>query len=112
MPVMAEISVIPIGTGAPGVSGEIAAALRALDAHPGVRHELTAMGTVLTGELADVLVACGAKHAAVLGAGAPRCYTIIKLDERPGKEADSGEKVASVRRKLAGDDAVRGRGGG
>ncbi len=104
MPVMAEISVIPIGTGAAGVSGEIAAALRALDTHPAVRHELTAMGTVLTGELSDVLAACGTMHAAVLRAGAPRCYTIIKLDERPGRAADSGEKVAAVRRKLAQEE--------
>ena len=103
MPVMAEISVVPVGTGAASVSGEIAAAMRALDAFPTVRHELGAMGTTLTGELSDVLAACGAMHAAVLATGASRCYTIIKLDERTGKPMDAAGKVVSVQRRLGSD---------
>lgn len=103
MPVMAEISVIPVGTGVAGVSGEIAAAVRALDTFPTVRHELGAMGTTLSGELSDVLAACGAMHAAVLAAGAVRCYTIIKLDERTDKPMDAAGKVASVRHRLGQD---------
>ncbi len=100
MSVMAEISVVPIGTGGPSVSALVAAALRALEGHPGVRHELTAMGTTLTGELAEVLAACGAMHTAILAAGAPRCYTIIKMDERRDKAATAEEKVAAVQRHL------------
>lgn len=100
MPVMAEISVIPIGTASPSVGALVATALRALEAHPGVWHELTAMGTTLTGELADVLAACGAMHTAILEAGVPRCYTIIKMDERRDKTSTAEEKVASVQRRL------------
>ena len=103
MPVMAEISVIPIGTASPSVGALIAAALRALDDYPGVQHELTAMGTILTGELADVLAACGAMHTAILNAGAPGCYTIIKMDQRVDKSATTEEKVASVMRHFSGD---------
>lgn len=101
MPVMAEISVIPIGTGGPSVGKLVADALKALDAHPNVRHELAAMGTTLTGELNDVLLACGAMSSAVLAAGSPRCYTIIKLDHRADKSATAEEKVASVRRHFS-----------
>ena len=100
MPVMAEISVLPIGTGGPSVGELVAGALRALDAHPAVSYELTAMGTTLTGELNDVLLACGAMHSAILAAGVPRCYTIIKLDQRTDKSATAAEKVASVQRHL------------
>lgn len=100
MAVTAEISCIPMGTGQAGVSAHVAAALRALERHPEVRHELTAMGTALAGERDAVLAACGAMHAAVLASGAPRCYTIIKLDERTDKQMDFAEKVASVREKL------------
>ena len=103
MPVMAEISVVPVGTGAASVSGEIAAAMRALDAFPTVRHELGAMGTTLSGELSDVLAACGAMHTAVLAAGASRCYTIIKLDERADKPMDAAGKIASVWHRLRQD---------
>jgi uncharacterized protein (TIGR00106 family) len=106
MPVMAEISVIPIGTGGPSVGKLVADALHALAAHPSVRHELGAMGTTLTGELNDVLLACGAMSSAVLAAGAPRCYTIIKLDHRPDKAATAEEKIASVQRHFSGGDAA------
>ena len=101
MPVMAEISVIPIGTGGPSVGKLVADALKALDAHPNVRYELGAMGTTLTGELNDVLLACGAMSSAVLAAGTPRCYTIIKLDQRSDKAATAEEKVASVQRHFS-----------
>ena len=107
MPVMAEISVIPIGTGGPSVGKLVADALKALDAHPNVRHELGAMGTTLTGELNDVLLACGAMSSAIIAAGAPRCYTIIKLAQRPDKAAPAEEKVASVQRDFSGSDAAR-----
>lgn len=100
MPVMAEISVVPIGTNGPSVSALVAEALRALEQHPDVQHELTAMGTTLVGELPVVLAACGAMHRAVLDAGAPRCYTIIKMDQRADKTATAGEKVAAVERHL------------
>ena len=99
--VMAEISVIPLGTGTPSVGEQVAAALRALDAYPAVEYELTAMGTTLVGERGAVLAACEAMHAAVLAAGAPRCYTIIKLDERSDKAMDARAKVASVQRRMA-----------
>lgn len=101
MPVMAEISVVPLGTGSPSVGDLVAAALRAAEAFPQVTAELTAMGTTLTGELDDVLAVCGAMHTAVLRHGAPRCYTIIKLDERRDKVQTNAEKVAAVHRRLA-----------
>ena len=107
MAVMAEISVIPIGTGGPSVGKLVADALKALDTHPNVRYELGAMGTTLTGELNDVLLACGAMSSAVLAAGIPRCYTIIKLDQRSDKSATAEEKVSSVLRHFSGDDAKR-----
>lgn len=100
MAAMAEISVVPIGTGGPSVSALVAVALRALADHPAVAYELSAMGTTLTGELGAVLAACGAMHTAVLTAGAPRCYTIIKLDQRTDKSATAAEKVAAVQQHL------------
>lgn len=100
MPVMVEISVVPVGTGAASVGAAVAASLRALAAHPNVSVELGAMGTTLTGELNDVLLACGAMHSAVLATGAVRCYTIIKLDQRLDKHQDGASKVASVREHL------------
>ena len=101
MPVMAEITVVPIGLNGPSVGALVAEALRVLEGHPDVQHELSGMGTTLSGELPAVLAACEAMHSAVLGAGAPRCYTIIKMDERRDKFSSADDKVASVRRHLA-----------
>jgi uncharacterized protein YqgV (UPF0045/DUF77 family) len=55
--------------------------------------------------LNDILLACGAMSSAVLASGAPRCYTIIKLDQRADKAATAEEKVASVLRHLPGEEA-------
>lgn len=101
MPVMAEITVVPIGTATPSVGTIIAEAFRVLERYPQVQHELGAMGTTLIGELPDVLAACGAMHSAVLETGASRCYTIIKIDQRTDKESTLESKVASVERHLA-----------
>lgn len=59
MPVMAEISVAPIGAVTPGVGVIIAAAFRVLERYPQVQRERSAMGTTLVGELPDVVAACG-----------------------------------------------------
>jgi len=63
------------------------------------------MGTTLSGELNDVLLACGAMSTAILAAGSPRCYTIIKVDHRTDKAATAEEKVASVMRHFSGGGA-------
>lgn len=59
MPVMAAISVVPIGAVTPSVGAIIAAAFRVLERYPQVQRELSAMGTTLVGELPEVLAACG-----------------------------------------------------
>ena len=105
MPVIAEISVVPIGTNGPSVGAIVAEALRALEAYPAVQHELSAMGTTLIGELSAVLAACGAMHSAALASGAPRCYTIIKMDQRSDKFSSAEDKVASVRSHLSQGNA-------
>jgi len=103
MPVMVEITVVPVGTATPSVGAIIAEAVRVLADYPQIEHDLSAMGTTLVGEMSDVLAACGAMHNAVLAAGASRCYTTIKIDQRTDKESTTESKVASVQRYLAGE---------
>ncbi len=106
MPVMAEITVVPVGTATPSVGKIIAEAVRVLADYPQIEHDLSAMGTTLVGEMADVLAACGAMHNAVLAAGASRCYTIIKIDQRTDKESTTESKVLSVQRYLANTTSI------
>jgi uncharacterized protein (TIGR00106 family) len=60
-----------------------------------------AMGTSLEGDVADILEVVAGLHAVPFDLGAPRVYTVLKLDERrdrPGQTLD--DKVESVRRRL------------
>jgi uncharacterized protein (TIGR00106 family) len=62
------------------------------------------MGTPLEGTTADILAVVAELHAVPFEQGAPRVYTIVKLDERRDREQTLEDKVAAVEHLLAGDD--------
>ncbi|MBN2231818.1 MAG: MTH1187 family thiamine-binding protein [Deltaproteobacteria bacterium] len=92
---MMEISVIPIGTGKPGVSRYVAACLEAVE-ESSLEHELTAMGTIVVGPVPALLALAGRLHELPLAMGAPRTVTTIKLDERRDRELTIAGKVDDV----------------
>ncbi len=96
--VVAEVSVFPLGTGSPSVSGYVAAALRELEAS-GLNCTLGPMGTTIEAETPEEAYAAIARaQAAVFDLGAGRAYTVIKMDERRDVEGRSAEDmVRSVR---------------
>jgi uncharacterized protein (TIGR00106 family) len=96
--VIAEVSIIPIGTGSTGVSEYVAAAVRELEAS-GLDCTLGPMGTTVEAETSEQVYASIARaQAAVFEAGVERAYTVIKLDERRDVERRSAEDmVRSVR---------------
>ncbi len=103
---MAEVSVVPVGTGSTSVSGFVAAALQALrEGFPHLRHELNPMGTVIEGDLEELLQAILAMHRAAGAAGAGRLVTTVKIDDRRDRPSSMEQKVRSVREKLS--DRVR-----
>jgi len=97
--VIAEVSVVPLGTGEPGLSRFVAECVRVLRER-GVRHALTPMGTVIEGTLDEVLDAVRLLHQVPFALGALRVSTRVTLDERRDREATAGEKIASVRARL------------
>ena len=60
--VIAEVSVIPVGTMTPSASDYVARAMKALKQQKNIKYQLTAMGTLLEGELSDVLGAVKLMH--------------------------------------------------
>jgi uncharacterized protein (TIGR00106 family) len=94
-----EISVIPIGTKTASISEFVAEAIRIIE-DSGLKYELGAMGTVVEGELDQLLKLIGEIHRSVLNSGAPRVVTTIKIDERKDKPLSLEGKVKSVRQKL------------
>lgn len=96
----ADLTVIALGREDVSASGYIAEIQRRLAAQDRVRYALHAMGTSLEGTTEDILEVVGELHAVPFEQGAPRVYTVLKLDDRRDREQTLEDKVASVREQL------------
>jgi len=97
---IAEISVVPLGTGTPSVSKYVARAVEVLQQEKGIRYELTAMGTTIEGDLDKILMAAKKMHEVLFQQGAARVLTTIRIDDRRDKAASMKDKVDSLKREL------------
>jgi uncharacterized protein (TIGR00106 family) len=97
----ADLTVIALGNAETSASGYIAEIQRRLAAQDRVRYVLHAMGTSLEGTTEDILDVVKELSAVPFERGAPRVYTVLKLDDRRDKEQTLEDKVASVQRQLA-----------
>ena len=98
--VIAEVSVIPMGTKTASVSEYVAKAIKALIQQKNVKYQLTALGTILEGELNQVLDAAKRMHEGVFGEEVKRVVTRITIDDRRDKRLAMDYKVRSVMKKL------------
>ena len=94
---VAEISVFPIGTGEPTVR-EYVRAVYELVKQSGMRHQLTAMGTLVEGRVEDLFDLARRAHEACFDAagGTPRVLTTLRIDERRGEPLSLEGKVRGV----------------
>ncbi len=98
---VAEINVVPLGTGSPSLSEHIARVLRVLEAEE-VKYELTSMGTIVEGEVERILALAGRMHQAAFGEGVLRVLTTVKIDDRRDKPLTKEGKIKAVEEKLKG----------
>ena len=98
--VIAEISVVPLGTGSPSLSRYVAECVEVLQ-EIGIRYTLTPMGTILEGSLEEVLEVVRLLHRVPFNKGVERVSTRVVIDERRDKDATAEGKVESVRKRLA-----------
>jgi uncharacterized protein (TIGR00106 family) len=96
----ADLTVISLGRPDASATAYVAEIQRRLARQDRVRYVMHAMGTSLEGETAEVLALVGELHAVPFELGAPRVYTVLKLDERRDKPQTLEDKVASVRKAL------------
>ncbi len=94
-----EITIIPIGTEGPSLSDYIANALEVLEKKK-VKYELTATGTIIEGDLEEVLEVAREMHESVFDKGISRVVTTIKIDERKNENLEIEGKKKSVEEKL------------
>ncbi len=102
--VIAEVSIVPIGTGDTGVSAFVAEAIKALEKvaeENGLRYHVCAMGTAIEGELEAVWQAVCAMQEAMVSAGAKRLLTTLRIDDRRDREETIERKRQAVAEKGA-----------
>ena len=97
---MLDISVVPVGTGSPSVSSYVAGALKILQKEPGIKYELTAMNTIIEGDLEKLLALAQKMHRSAFDVGAKRVVTTIRIDERRDKPLTIEGKIKAVKDKL------------
>ena len=97
---IAEISVVPLGTKTPSVSQYVALAVKVLEKEKGIRYEMTAMGTIMEGDLDRILALVKKMHESTFVEGVARVLTIFKIDERRDRAQDMKAKVDSLKKKL------------
>lgn len=94
-----ELSVVPIGVENTSLSSYVANALKILKA-TSLEYHLTAMGTIISGDLDEILKTVRLMHESCFEAGAMRVLTTIKIDDRRDKKGSPGQKIKSVMDKL------------
>lgn len=94
--VVAEVTVVPIGTGEPGASRYVKAAFEALE-NSGLRCTLNPMGTTVEADSAEeVFSALAAAREAVFETGIERVYMVLKMDERRDENRSAEDMARSV----------------
>ena len=94
-----EISVVPLGLGQPSVGDYIALVEKYLRKN-NIPHQLTDMGTVVSGSVAELLKVAQDLHELPFAKGVKRVVTHIALDDRRDKDVGLGDKTRSVEARL------------
>ena len=95
-----EVSIIPLGTGTPSLSKYVARAVEALHGEEDIKYELTAMGTIIEGDLERLLASARKMHEAAFDAGVMRVVTLITIDDRRDRVSSASSKIESLKREL------------
>lgn len=97
---IAEVAIIPMGTGSTSVSQYVADCHKVLEDEKRIKLVLTPMGSVLEGDLDAIFAAVRKMHEVPFDKGAMRVSTTIRIDDRRDKSASIQQKLKSVRDKL------------
>ena len=94
-----EISIVPLGTAGTSLSAYVAKALTVLN-QTSLDYELTAMGTIISGDIEQIWDVLKQMHESCFQLDAPRVLTHIKIDDRRDKAGSPEQKIRAVLDKL------------
>ncbi len=95
-----EISVVPLGTGQIGVGEYVAEIISYLKKND-LPHTLTDMGTVVEGEIDQLLTVAKVLHELPFQRNVWRVVTHITIDDRRDKKVHLEDKIKAVTRRLS-----------
>jgi uncharacterized protein (TIGR00106 family) len=93
------VSIAPLGTATTSLSSYVAGVERVLK-ESGLKSQLTAMGTIIEGDIDAILPVLRRMHELPFAEGAVRVSTLIKIDDRRDKTSSIERKVRSVMEKM------------
>ena len=96
---VAFLTITPLGTATTSLSSYVAGVERILQG-TSLTHQLTAMGTIIEGDLDQILAVVRQMHEAPFGQGALRVSTSLRIDDRRDKVHTIAGKMRSVEEKL------------
>lgn len=98
--IIAELTVVPLGTESTSLSSYVAGCHQILKNQDKIKYRLTPMGTILEGKLDDIFEITKKMHELPFDNGAARVTTNLKIDDRRDKEATMNKKLNSVKEKV------------
>ncbi len=98
--VIAQVTVVPLGTGSTSLSSYVAGVEKVLAKYENIKTMLTPMATILEGDLDEILTAVREMHETPFLSGAKRVSTRITIDDRRDKTLSMTGKVEAVKSKL------------
>lgn len=96
---VAEVSIIPLGVPGTSLSAHVARVLKVLK-ESSLQFELTAMGTIISGDLEEILRVLRRMHESCFSEEVNRVLTQIRIDDRRDKRGSPEQKIRSVMSKL------------
>lgn len=97
--IIAEFSIVPIGTSSTSVSRQVAEAIKAASQVEGLKTDTNAMGTVLEAPNIDIIFdAIKRADEALFNLGEKRVQIILKIDDRRDKLGSIKSKVEAVKK--------------
>ena len=98
--VIAEVTVVPLGTGSTSLSNYVAQVEKVVRNYPDIKKQLTPMSTILEGELNRIMEIIREMHEVPFISGVKRVSTRITIDDRRDKDASMEKKLRSVKSKM------------
>jgi uncharacterized protein (TIGR00106 family) len=95
---VAEVSVVPVGTGSASISDYVARAVNIVK-ESGLKYELSSMATNIEGDVPEIMEVVRKIHESAFEQGAVRVLTSLKIDDRHDKALTMDGKKAAVMNK-------------